>query len=265
MKNKTKKILAGACLGLVGMGCLSGCALTADQSAALDMVVEKSDKIITLLEENMELNNRKLTKVEAVERVLLARRKFDLMQFNQFEFSVKQSAYKGAFDNLEDTFEEKWLFRKNGDSKLMAVIYGGEFDSIITSNFQTNEHLEWENGDESFSSREYKTNDFLFTLLDETLMEISEQDVKSVEVAESGYVIKTSSEELNEEDRIVMEFVLNLSFDGYLTSFAGSILFVEEDDNHEEHVESVSIECNIKYDDVDFSAVDAKIASLSTM
>ena len=25
MKNKTKKILAGACLGLVGMGCLAGC------------------------------------------------------------------------------------------------------------------------------------------------------------------------------------------------------------------------------------------------
>ena len=53
MKSKTKKILAGACLGLIGMGALTGCGLSADQQAALDLVTEKTDSIINLLEEIM--------------------------------------------------------------------------------------------------------------------------------------------------------------------------------------------------------------------
>ena len=69
MKNKTKKILAGACLGLVGMGALTGCSLNDDQKKALDLITEKSDEIVNLLEKNMQLTNSKLSKEEAYKEI----------------------------------------------------------------------------------------------------------------------------------------------------------------------------------------------------
>ena len=41
MKNKTKKILAGACLGLVGMGALSGCAMSDNQKKEYKTLMER--------------------------------------------------------------------------------------------------------------------------------------------------------------------------------------------------------------------------------
>lgn len=54
MKNKTKKILAGACLGLVGMGALTGCSINSEQQAAIDMAVSKADELIELVEKTSE-------------------------------------------------------------------------------------------------------------------------------------------------------------------------------------------------------------------
>ena len=68
MKNNTKKILAGICLGLVGMGCLTGCAMSDEQKAALDLVTEKTDKIVDLLEDNMEYNNKKISQKKGEKR-----------------------------------------------------------------------------------------------------------------------------------------------------------------------------------------------------
>jgi hypothetical protein len=73
MKNKGKKILAAACLGLVGAGCLTGCAMSDEQKAALDLVTEKTDEIITLIEDNMEYNNQKLSKEAAFDMFRQAR------------------------------------------------------------------------------------------------------------------------------------------------------------------------------------------------
>ena len=78
MKNKTKKILAGVGLGLVGMGCLTGCSMSDEQKAALDLITEKSDKIVNLLEDNMELQNAQLSKTDAAELVALAQTKLKL-------------------------------------------------------------------------------------------------------------------------------------------------------------------------------------------
>ena len=45
-----KKILAGACLGLVGAIGLTGCSMSEEQQKSLDLVTSKSDEIINLLE-----------------------------------------------------------------------------------------------------------------------------------------------------------------------------------------------------------------------
>ena len=50
MKNKTKKILAGACLGVMGMGLMTGCSMTEEQQKALNDIVGKSDQIVELLD-----------------------------------------------------------------------------------------------------------------------------------------------------------------------------------------------------------------------
>ena len=73
MKNKTKKILAIAGLGLVGASCLTGCGLSEEQQSALDKLVGSADKLIELTEDNMAKQNAKLSKEEVVEKIIIAR------------------------------------------------------------------------------------------------------------------------------------------------------------------------------------------------
>ena len=84
MKKKTRNILAGTCLGIVGMGCLTGCSMSAEQQTALDLITDKADEIVDLLEKNMEFNNTKLTKEEAAEKILLARNNASLGLYKEY-------------------------------------------------------------------------------------------------------------------------------------------------------------------------------------
>lgn len=59
---KNKKIMAGLALGVMGSALLTGCAMSDEQQAALDKVVNKADQIIELVEKN----NKKITKEEGV-------------------------------------------------------------------------------------------------------------------------------------------------------------------------------------------------------
>ena len=121
MKNKTKKILAGACLGLVGMGCLTGCAMSDEQKAALDLITEKSDEIVNLLEDNLTYNNEKLSKEAAFDMLKHARIKsqYVLNESNICSLSVTME------DELDDNSFMKMeaVYDFSQDIKKMMVSF----------------------------------------------------------------------------------------------------------------------------------------------
>lgn len=270
MLNKTKKMLACATLGLVGMGCLAGCSMSDEQQKALDLITDKADEIVNLLEENMEYNNTNLSKEDAAEKILLARSRWKLLQFNELEYSLIQNSYYGLFDKINQTLTDneatplRWLYRQNGDNKVFAIAEGDNFDTIITSNFKDNIHLRWDyNEDSTLISREYSTDDFVLSLdlfsglgIDIILAE----DVKDIEITESGYIFKVIKEISNDDETIIEEVVFNVSFDCYITSFVAKAVFEKENGEYE----SWFVECEYKYDNVDFTALDAKIAELTS-
>ena len=102
MKSRTKKILAGIGLGIIGMGCLTGCSLTDDQQKALDLLSGKSDNIVSLLENNMELESSELSKVVAYEKISFAFDQFEFGMIDKFRLTYTNHNYKGYFDKIQD-------------------------------------------------------------------------------------------------------------------------------------------------------------------
>lgn len=120
MKNKTKKILAGICLGFVGMGCFTGCTMSDEQKSALDLVTQKSDEIIELLEENMKLNNSRLSKEVAVEKILLARNAFSNPNI-QLKVDSVNAHYDGYYDKVNHIdISEMYMFRDENTLKFVT-------------------------------------------------------------------------------------------------------------------------------------------------
>ena len=268
MNNKIKNILAGACLGLVGIGCLTCCSMSDEQKKALDLVTEKSDEIVNLLEENLEYKNKQLSKEDAAEKILLARSRWKLLQFDEFEYSMIQNSYYGMFDKLKSTYTSdattpwRWIYRNTEDTKVFATAEGVEFDSIRLSNFNENKTLEWSAGENSFTDREYDSYDFLINIdvLDQIgITTITSEQIKDIEIVENGYVFRV----LIEEDNSYSEVTFNVTFDNYITSFIVKNIMTDEY-NGESWLESWLIECQYKYDNVDFTALDAKIVELSS-
>ena len=269
MKNKTKKILAGACLGLVGMGCLTGCSMTDEQKKALDLITDKADEIVNLLEDNMEFNNKNLSKAEAAEKILLGRNKFKFASFDQVEISMLQNTYYGMFEELESAYTDdedtpwRMLYRKNGDEKVCATVVGDEWDNIEISNFETDKHLSWNKGNTSFENREYDSEDFTFDIFDLNLTQfvgpvITPELIKDVKTTEQGYefyIFTTTADEIECESKMYV------SFDGYITKWEMKAL--EFDDSIGGDLTSTYVEFNFKYNNVDFSALDQKIAELN--
>lgn len=267
MKNKTKKILACAALGVVGMGCLSGCSISEEQQQALDLVTKKSDEIVNLLEENLEYKNKQLSKEDAAEKILLAKSRWKLQQFDEFEWSMIQNSYYGIFDELKSTYSSnettpwRMIYRNSENTKVMASIDGDTWDEISISNFDEDKHLVWNNGDNSFTTREYKSSDFhiidIFQAVGITT--ITSEQVKDIEIVENGYIFKV----IIEDNDTYSEVTFNVSFDNYITSLTmNQIKDIKE--GLVEDFESWFIECKFKYDNVDFSALDTKITELST-
>jgi len=270
MKNKTKKFLAVACLGLVGMGALTGCAMSEEQKEALDLITQKSDSIINLLEKNMEFNNTNLSKEEAAEKILIGRNNFKFANFDQFESSMISNHYYGVFDKLKDTYTSgesipwRWLYRKDGNTELFVAAEGEVLDGIKISDFAKNEHLEWDEGESSFSSREYETDDFVFDdfdgfLSDFVASEITSNHIKDIITTENGYEFSIYVYSPDGAQNADVESRLSISFDGFITKWICKCV-MKNSETYE--YESHYVEFNFKYSDVDFSKVDAKIAEL---
>ena len=110
--------------------------------------------------------------------------------------------------------------------------------------------------------KEYDTYDFLINIdvLNQIGIEtITPEQIKDIDVLENGYVFKV----LIEDNKFYHEVTFNVTFDNYITSFVvNTIKTVGEGLDSE--IESWFIECNYKYNGVDFTALDAKISELSS-
>ena len=98
MKSKTKMILAGLALGVVGASALTGCAMTDEQQNALDKVVSKTDELVELIDKNMQYQNSQLSKQEAAEKLLIARNMFEFSKLDEFKITAILTNYVGYFD-----------------------------------------------------------------------------------------------------------------------------------------------------------------------
>ena len=270
MKNKTKKILAGLGLGLVGMSCLTGCTMTDDQKAALDLITEKSDQIINLLEENVKYNNKNLSKEEAAEKIFLARCRWELMDFDEFETTFTTRGYNGIFDEFYLGYSDPTnvmvsQYRKQGNTKVFAGKLNGNYIQITSSDFDKDEHLFWQSAQDGFANREYKTNDFVFGDLvskfySGSLGTIEAEQIKDIEVIDNGYKFKIIIKETEGDTEIITESTFIVTFDNYITSIILKQVAIEQ----ETEVSSYDGELNIKYNNINFDALDAKIAELKS-
>lgn len=262
MKNKTKKILAGACLGLVGMGCLTGCAMNDDQKAALDLITEKSDEIVALLEENMQLTNSKLSKQEAYEKIMLAINKLTVGMLDQVHISETYKEYSGVFDSEEENEIFNMYYKKDGNKKVLATVEDGEINLINISTFGTNAtHYGWKKGDSSMSEREYSHSDFLISRYDISeecgLDEITADDIYDIVVNEDTYEFKVFFK--NGVETGLMEIIV--SKDGYLLQ--NKYIGLELNNGHENvRYNGYISEVKYEYENIDFTAIDEKIAEL---
>lgn len=267
MKNKTKKILAAACLGFVGAGCLTGCALNEDQKAALDLITEKSDEIIMLLEDNMKLTNSKLSKQEAYEKIMLAINKLTVGMLDQVHISRSGEEYEGVFDKLNESHSRKYdaYYRKEGDKKIIATLEDGEFQEIMVSDFGVNNHYAWENGQDSLQERTYRHSDFLISKYDISsdagLDEITPDDIYDIVVKDETYEFKVFYQSSVETG--LMEVVV--SKDGYLLQVNYTGLEISDSGHGSDSYKTYNSYLTTviyEYDNIDFSVVDAKLNEL---
>lgn len=190
MKNKTKKILAGACLGLVGMGALTGCAMSDEQKTALDKVVGKADEIISLIEKQ----NKELTFLEAVRLYEFAKTKL-LVNYNNCWNNLRIKIHE---ETTEDMLEcgnvmdcEYHLF-KNAEGKRVAYY---SYSTTSDKNPQINHSETSGYVDDSESSSEYlkKVYECVSDMLD--FNEVTEENIVNLETKENGnYLISVVAE-----------------------------------------------------------------------
>ena len=196
MKNKIKNVLAGACLGLVGMGFLTGCSMTVDQKAALDLITEKSDEIVRLLEENMELQNEQLSKTDAVELVALARTKLLLNKYDELYMKTESQAYDGFWEKSRGSAQGNAPFvyyKKTDTMKYVALCdFDGSLFSIQKADFENNTAYNYDAKDNEKTDTEFESGMFdlssqvdIMTLIG--LKEISVEDIVNIESTENGY------------------------------------------------------------------------------
>ncbi|MBQ3047495.1 MAG: hypothetical protein IJD48_00570, partial [Clostridia bacterium] len=205
----------------------------------------------------------------AAEKILIGRNMFKFANFNEFEMSMIQNEYYGIFDKIKSTYTSdentpwRWIYRKYGNSKIFATAEGNVLDGIKISDFAKNEHLEWNNGDSSFSSREYETDDFVFDQFDNFLSgfiasEITSNHIKDIIVTDNGYEFNAYVNSPAMATGADVESRLNISFDGFITKWICKAVI-----NNSNEYESIYVEFNFKYNNIDFSGIDAKISELN--
>ena len=205
MNNKIKNILAGISLGIVGMGCLTGCSMSAEQQHALDKVVDKADEVVSLIEKQ----NKELTFAEAVRLYEYAKTKLLVNLDNRWDnlrIKIHQTTTENSLECGNVIDAEYHLFKKSDDKRVVYYTYSTTSDKNPERN-----HSEIAGYyDNTHSSSDYISEAYTYVsdLLD--FGEVVEENIVNVETQENGnYLISLVAN---------IDLYSNVMYDGSLNS-----------------------------------------------
>ena len=264
-KISLKKILATGALCGCAMAMpfgLAGCSMSADQKEALDLVTEKADDIIDLLETNMDYSNKKLSKEDAAEKIFVAKKRAEnaFLYYDNCEISFNHTPYSGLLDYEDGYSSGNGIIktRKNGDKKTIAVFNKDGLYTITHSDFAVNKHFLYQDG--IWAEREYSSADFVsFLALLKQYPDVVAEDVCSIEQTSIGYKFDTYI--VTENEYVLADEILT-----YYVTFNGDLVSMDyvsvSKSKVSGNVSSQKMKISVKYGDIDYSVVDSKLAEL---
>ena len=232
MKNKTKKILAGVGLGIVGVGCLTGCSaeLTDTQKDKIMSVVENSD---TFMNESLELlkeSNQKLDKESAFGLLRLAIKRLetnaqDVFKNLKINVVLDWNATDGYYGM---NFNINYFKDSNGKYYFYTAKHDGNITDMIYSN-GLNENITLLKGTQFSDTQNYITNVNKFNFYYFAKGEIGLNNVVNYVNLENGnygitYFTKTENED-------VLCFA-EIDKDGYLVKVTSEVLANDGNENY---------------------------------
>lgn len=133
MKMKTKKILAGICIGIAGMGLLAGCSLSDEQMEAVDKLTKNTETLVDSLDRYLESSNSKLDKNTAFDMLREARMKSMYIVGDSEVMSAKMI----MTDNFNSTTPKMYghsIFDYRGDfHKTISILEDGSVSAVEKS------------------------------------------------------------------------------------------------------------------------------------
>lgn len=266
MKNKTKRILAGLGFGLVGAMTLTGCAMSDEQQAALDKVVNKADQIVALVEKQ----NKQLSKQNAYEMIVLSNNAFKLGLLEQVQIKVGGTDYDGYFEKKEadQPCDQRLKYKlKDGVKFYECTNYEeeGEWTLSVVADYNNDIYHYWNTDNESMELEYDDTTDFTIggDLLDfidfsdctqEDIYDITEQEDGSYKFtcfleyeAAGGNYFYTQRFDIVVKDNLVQK--------------AEKYSLCERTSDNE--ITSSYCYAEFEYDNVDFSTLEAKYKQLT--
>jgi len=267
MNNKSKKILAGLGLALVGGATLAGCSMSDEQQAALDKVVDKADEIIELVENNMAMENNQLSKQEAYEMIILSNNALKFGLIDQIELKITGKEYYNYFEKEKEFQPDDQIlkFRMKDQTKYYELLTkdGEESDSLyVIADYKNDIYHYWNTWSTEEKSMQYEET-IQFTIGGDLLqfIDISSftvEDIYNISVTDNNEYVFTMFTEYTEDnynyskryDIVVKDNLLRKAEQyGVCEKTAGAI-----------ETQYCCVEFN--YDNIDFSALDAKYADL---
>ena len=211
MKRNGKKLLAGVGLALVGGMTIAGCGMTEEQQAALDKVVDKADEIIELVDSNMSMQNAKLSKEEAAEKIMLARN-YWLSKNLQMKLYYDNVSYNGFYDKASQKYSVTAYYLKDEDM-FRSVTIAGENENYDTyykkRDYKKNvyyDYSEYSNtGNEHFSSSTYTNTESFKEIYGADIVAqcgfgaITPDMIMDLDVVENGYTFTVINYEISED------------------------------------------------------------------
>ena len=302
MENKTKKLMAGVglgvalCTGAVGM---AGCSMTDEQKEALDLITNKADQLVEIIEDNYNYNNKVLTKSEACEQLLIARNFFDFGELKQVKAVFNSKSFDGVFDSLLTSSTAEVNYKHSDDQKylfLNKTNAEGEYErDYLKSDFEANKHYSYHetyNNTPRYSEGGYNLINWdLGRQLDPLAglgysADILPEDIKSITILENGYQFDIyvcqaqgdSVRKVNFKFTIKNGKIDKVDFSAVYYSFPENALdaYIDDKDNllvdvdylshmfadSDINVYSQKASITYQYDNIDFAEIDAKFATI---
>lgn len=265
MKNKTKKILAGVGLGLVGMGALTGCSMSEEQKNALDSVVNKADEIIQLVD----TQNKMLSKESAYEMIVLSTNAFQMGLINEVNMVAKSKYYSNYFEEEleEESHGQEIKYKVENNVKKFSLIGFNDTDkqtNNLYADFNNDKYFQWENNEEAQPVN--KDIAYELTVAGQVMNAFfvdslsDPEDIYDIDVLEDGsYSFMCLQEYDVSHYTYIKRFKIEIK-DNLLQKYEE---WSVEKNNETGDISSWHMYSEFKYDNIDFTEFDAKVATLN--